>query len=222
MHKAWCGKSCADCQTPCRLDEMLYCSPDCECLGLNGEMDDPRCKNCDAYLAKEYDWPKKMKRKKLSQETIEKIYEMYKKGYTVREISEQLNISRQTIYYHVTKDTGKSINSFTIPTPVRLHLKPVDPKTVDVLRVHRTICGWSYAEISRSFDIPYHQVRYWCNNTYREQTKKRAKENSKKYPRKESAKRMYERKKRFCLKQRMNNLYGRKNLETARKIQVVE
>lgn len=51
MHKEWCKKCCADCTAPCKLDEELYCSPDCEFLGENGEMNAPECKNCDAYKA---------------------------------------------------------------------------------------------------------------------------------------------------------------------------
>ena len=51
MHKNWCGKPCGECKNPCRLDEELYCSPDCPCLGKDGEMDDPECKECDAYKA---------------------------------------------------------------------------------------------------------------------------------------------------------------------------
>lgn len=51
MHNAWCGKNCADCSDPCMIDKKLFCSPDCECLGANGEMSAPECKTCDAYLA---------------------------------------------------------------------------------------------------------------------------------------------------------------------------
>ena len=50
MHKEWCGKSCADCATSCRLDESMPCSPDCEFLGENGETDSPECQSCDALL----------------------------------------------------------------------------------------------------------------------------------------------------------------------------
>lgn len=50
MHKEWCGKSCADCETSCRLDESMPCSPDCEFLGENGETDSPECQSCDALL----------------------------------------------------------------------------------------------------------------------------------------------------------------------------
>lgn len=51
MHRLWCGKPCGECEHPCELDESMYCSPECECLGADGEMDNPDCKNCDAYLA---------------------------------------------------------------------------------------------------------------------------------------------------------------------------
>lgn len=48
MHKEWCGRACCDCDSPCRLDEEIPCSPDCEYLGANGETDHEQCKNCDA------------------------------------------------------------------------------------------------------------------------------------------------------------------------------
>lgn len=48
MHKDWCGKPCCDCENPCKLDEILPCSPDCECLGRNGEHLHPECQDCDA------------------------------------------------------------------------------------------------------------------------------------------------------------------------------
>ena len=48
MHKEWCGKSCADCEAPCCLDEQIACSPDCEFLGPDGEHEHPECQNCDA------------------------------------------------------------------------------------------------------------------------------------------------------------------------------
>ena len=48
MHKEWCGKSCSDCKKPCRLDESIACSPDCEHLGANGEHTSPECQDCDA------------------------------------------------------------------------------------------------------------------------------------------------------------------------------
>lgn len=48
MHKDWCGKPCCDCQSPCELDKSIPCSPDCECLGPNGETDSLECLWCDA------------------------------------------------------------------------------------------------------------------------------------------------------------------------------
>lgn len=48
MHKDWCGKPCADCKHPCRLDNDIPCSPDCENLGANGETDCHECQKCDA------------------------------------------------------------------------------------------------------------------------------------------------------------------------------
>lgn len=48
MHKDWCGKPCSDCTNPCRLDESIACSPDCEFLGENGEHNHPECQECDA------------------------------------------------------------------------------------------------------------------------------------------------------------------------------
>ena len=48
MHKNWCGKACCDCKNPCKLDESIPCSPDCEFLGENGEHTHPECQNCDA------------------------------------------------------------------------------------------------------------------------------------------------------------------------------
>ena len=51
MHKMWCGKPCKNCKHPCQLDEEIYCSPDCENLGPNGEMDPIKCRACDAYIA---------------------------------------------------------------------------------------------------------------------------------------------------------------------------
>lgn len=51
MHKDWCGKPCADCQSPCETDFELTCSPDCENLGKNGEINLSKCKGCDALSA---------------------------------------------------------------------------------------------------------------------------------------------------------------------------
>ena len=47
MHKDWCGKPCYKCTKPCRLDESIPCSPDCEHLGANGEHTSPECQDCD-------------------------------------------------------------------------------------------------------------------------------------------------------------------------------
>jgi len=46
-HENWCGKPCADCQNPCRLDESIPCSPDCTELSADGVclLDEP----CDFY-----------------------------------------------------------------------------------------------------------------------------------------------------------------------------
>lgn len=51
MHKEWCGKKCENCRTSCSLDEELYCSPDCEFLGEDGEMNFQTCHDCDAWKA---------------------------------------------------------------------------------------------------------------------------------------------------------------------------
>ena len=47
-HKEWCGKPCADCLNPCRLDESMPCSPDCELLKEDGSVDPILCAGCDA------------------------------------------------------------------------------------------------------------------------------------------------------------------------------
>ena len=51
MHKEWCGKKCENCRTSCSLDEELYCSPDCEFLSEDGEMNFQTCHDCDAWKA---------------------------------------------------------------------------------------------------------------------------------------------------------------------------
>jgi len=53
MHRLWCGRPCADCENPCKLDESIPCSPDCELLGKNGEWTHIECKKCDAYKVSE-------------------------------------------------------------------------------------------------------------------------------------------------------------------------
>lgn len=49
-HKDWCGKPCCDCEHPCKLDESIACSPDCENLFPCGERNIQKCKEigCDA------------------------------------------------------------------------------------------------------------------------------------------------------------------------------
>ena len=51
-HKEWCGKPCADCLDPCRLDESMPCSPNCELLGADGEPNIRQCiiSGCDAII----------------------------------------------------------------------------------------------------------------------------------------------------------------------------
>lgn len=48
-HREWCGKPCSECKNPCRLDESIPCSPDCENLLPDGDPDPEKCKGCDAY-----------------------------------------------------------------------------------------------------------------------------------------------------------------------------
>ena len=50
MHKDWCGSPCSECKNPCALDESIPCSPDCKCLGADGETDCEECKTCDAIM----------------------------------------------------------------------------------------------------------------------------------------------------------------------------
>ena len=50
MHKEWCGSACSECEHPCELDEMIFCSPDCPNLGEDGEFTEA-CEGCDAYTA---------------------------------------------------------------------------------------------------------------------------------------------------------------------------
>jgi hypothetical protein len=51
-HKLWRGKECCDCEHPCKLDEQIPCSPDCENLNPNGSRKVAKCKaaRCDAFL----------------------------------------------------------------------------------------------------------------------------------------------------------------------------
>lgn len=53
-HKDWCGKPCAECENPCKLDESIPCSPDCGYLGSNGELH-LGCVGCDAAFDEEID-----------------------------------------------------------------------------------------------------------------------------------------------------------------------
>ena len=48
MHKFWCGKACSECETPCKLDESIPCSPDCEFLNEDGSATASECQHCDA------------------------------------------------------------------------------------------------------------------------------------------------------------------------------
>lgn len=49
-HRLWCGKSCADCESPCLLDSEIPCSPDCELLNSDGTRQESVCikSQCDA------------------------------------------------------------------------------------------------------------------------------------------------------------------------------
>ena len=52
-HMDWCGKPCAECTYPCKLDESMPCSPDCELLGEYGyPIDRAKCREvgCDAII----------------------------------------------------------------------------------------------------------------------------------------------------------------------------
>lgn len=48
MHKDWCGNPCSECANPCELDRTIFCSPDCEYLGADGEHTHLECQECDA------------------------------------------------------------------------------------------------------------------------------------------------------------------------------
>lgn len=42
--KGYCGlKKCCDCNTGCRLEQMIPCSPDCENLTMDGKIHIKRC-----------------------------------------------------------------------------------------------------------------------------------------------------------------------------------
>lgn len=50
-HPYWCGKTCADCEEYCKLDESMSCSPDCEGLdGNTGKRKKKHCVGCDAVI----------------------------------------------------------------------------------------------------------------------------------------------------------------------------
>ena len=56
MHSEWCGKSCAECASPCAADQEMPCSPNCEMLGEDGSpIDIAAClrNGCDAYESSE-------------------------------------------------------------------------------------------------------------------------------------------------------------------------
>lgn len=41
--KEHCGKNCSDCKNPCKLDETIPCSPDCENLTKDGKIKITKC-----------------------------------------------------------------------------------------------------------------------------------------------------------------------------------
>ena len=48
-HAEWCGKPCSECASPCKLDESIPCSPDCENLRPDGTADPEKCRGCAVY-----------------------------------------------------------------------------------------------------------------------------------------------------------------------------
>jgi hypothetical protein len=48
-HRNWCRKPCADCSSPCALDESIPCSPDCDNVNDDGTLYLSGCINakCD-------------------------------------------------------------------------------------------------------------------------------------------------------------------------------
>ena len=52
-HKDWCGSPCADCKSPCKLDEAMPCSPDCENMKSDGSRDTERCRLCGCDAVEE-------------------------------------------------------------------------------------------------------------------------------------------------------------------------
>lgn len=53
-HKDWCGKPCSECSAPCRLDQEIPCSPDCDGLNEDGSQNARLCieSGCDAFTRK--------------------------------------------------------------------------------------------------------------------------------------------------------------------------
>jgi hypothetical protein len=51
-HKDWCGKPCGECKKPCKLDEEIPCSPNCENLNNDGTRKIKSCQEsrCDAVV----------------------------------------------------------------------------------------------------------------------------------------------------------------------------
>ena len=49
-HENWCGKPCGECMNPCRLDESIPCSPDCQNINFDGTRNETDClaSHCDA------------------------------------------------------------------------------------------------------------------------------------------------------------------------------
>ena len=52
-HNDWCGKPCSDCGDPCKLDQEIPCSPDCENLNPDGSRKTEQCNEagCDACIS---------------------------------------------------------------------------------------------------------------------------------------------------------------------------
>jgi hypothetical protein len=51
-HPQWCGKPCAECEDPCKLDESIPCSPDCTGFDETGEPNTKICLagRCDVII----------------------------------------------------------------------------------------------------------------------------------------------------------------------------
>lgn len=65
---------------------------------------------CDIKLA-DYGWDR---RRKLTDEDLEKIFELYAEGKTVREIARQFHVTDVCIRYHVDPSEKKRINDTSI------------------------------------------------------------------------------------------------------------